>query len=110
MILVKKHTALSFCIVFTLCFTVLLPSAIQFTHLFENHEHKSCGDITTHLHEKEFECSIQSFHLNSFSFQIFEYPDFFEKVTFIEKIDHYKNETSNKNFSYFLLRGPPFNF
>ncbi len=103
----KKHTAFSLSIALSLCITLLLPTALQFSHLFEHHEHKSCGDITTHLHEKEFECSIQSFHLNSFSFQIFEYPDFFEKVNFIEKINHYKSENSTQNSSYFLRRGPP---
>lgn len=107
MIFLKKHTSLSFVITFALCLTLLLPSAIQFTHLFENHKHISCGDTTTHFHEKELDCSIQNFHLNTFSFQLFEYPDFSKKITFTERINHYVSLYLNQYSSHFYLRGPP---
>ncbi|WP_346880780.1 hypothetical protein [uncultured Algibacter sp.] len=52
---------------------LLLPTGIQFSHSFEHHEHTSCNNKQTHLHQNVQECKICDFHLTSFSYQIPEY-------------------------------------
>lgn len=64
----QRNYILSRTIGFLCIFALLLPSAVQFSHLFEEHEHVACTDITTHLHEKEFDCHIHDFHGASFDF------------------------------------------
>ncbi|HBR54099.1 MAG TPA: hypothetical protein DEA82_07890 [Flavobacteriaceae bacterium] len=40
---------------------VVLPSVVQFSHIFEAHEHVFCGDVSTHLHEEQFDCDLTKF-------------------------------------------------
>ena len=54
---------------------LMLPSAIQFIHMFEGHEHIACTEQTTHIHKSVVKCDICSFHLASFNYGIVEYPE-----------------------------------
>ena len=55
---------------------LVLPTAIQFFHLFEGHEHLACTKQQTHIHKSIVKCEICSFHLASFNYDIIEYTDF----------------------------------
>jgi len=38
---------------------LLLPSAIQLVHTFENHEHNVCTAVdVNHIHEQEIDCDL----------------------------------------------------
>ncbi len=54
---------------------LMLPTAVQFVHMFEGHEHISCKDVTTHIHQDVPDCHICDFHLASFNYDIAEYPN-----------------------------------
>lgn len=54
---------------------LMLPTVVQFVHIFEDHEHFSCTEKHTHIHKSVTKCEICSFHLASFEYDIFEYPD-----------------------------------
>ena len=54
---------------------LLLPTAVQFLHIFEAHEHINCSENTTHIHESITKCDICDFHLVSFNYDIASYPD-----------------------------------
>lgn len=59
-----------------LLFTALmLPTAIQFFHLFEGHEHVACTEKSTHIHESTTKCELCSFHIASFNYDIAKYPE-----------------------------------
>ena len=86
---------------------LLFPAVSQLAHQLEGHEHVVCQDFSTHLHQSEFECPIQDFHLNSF--------DLGEQLVF-SPLNSTTNsapflspegaELSNPHLAY-LLRGPP---
>ena len=42
-----------------LSFVLLVPSAVKFLHIFENHQHETClGEHTTHLHKVDKDCEF----------------------------------------------------
>ncbi|PIB32607.1 hypothetical protein BFP78_09030 [Gaetbulibacter sp. 5U11] len=92
-----------------LLLAVMLPSAVKFTHVFENHKHEVCLDnITSHMHKTDVECEFYKFKLNT------QFYPFFE-ITLIDIEDNFLKITNTLyNFNYnhqqlsFSLRGPPF--
>ena len=91
-----------------LLLAVLMPSAVKFTHIFENHKHEVCTDYSTkHMHEINLECEFFKFKVNPvFSIN-------FETVTFLKPYKKQTLITSQYQFvsDYqklgFALRGPP---
>ena len=53
----------------------MLPTAIQFFDMFEDHEHITCTEKTTHIHKSIEKCDVCDFHLVSFNYDIVIYPD-----------------------------------
>lgn len=86
---------------------LLFPTAVQFAHTFEGHEHKACTEISTHLHEKQLDCSICDFHFSIFNFTPTELPDFvvFHSFNIIETA--YLIPELSLNSRHYFLRGPP---
>jgi len=56
---------------------LMLPSAVQFFHIFDGHEHIACTEKGIHVHKSDTDCELCSFHLASFNYDIAEYPDLF---------------------------------
>jgi hypothetical protein len=54
---------------------LVLPTAVQFIHMLEGHEHIACTENVTHIHESVTECDICDFHLALFNYDITKYPD-----------------------------------
>ena len=52
-----------------------IPTAIQFFHMLEGHEHTACNDKTTHIHDSISKCEICTFHITSFDYDLAKYPD-----------------------------------
>ena len=42
--------------------TLMLPYLGSFSHLFEDHKHKTCSDFTTHIHAIDFDCDILEYN------------------------------------------------
>ena len=53
-----------------LVFVLMLPASVQFSHLFEGHEHEVCHEQTTHLHEDQPECHGCDFYSTSFQYTL----------------------------------------
>lgn len=54
---------------------LMAPTAFQFFYMFEGHEHITCTEKTTHIHNSVTKCDICDFHLASFNYDIAKYPD-----------------------------------
>ena len=86
---------------------LLFPAVSQLAHQLEGHEHVVCQDFSTHLHQSEFECPIQDFHLNSFdlgqqpAFSALNISINVAAVVHLSGVILTNNRVSN------LLRGPP---
>ena len=104
-ILKTKITQFLVATIFSL--VLLLPSAVQFAHTFEAHEHKACTDISTHLHEKQLDCSICDFHFSIFTFTPLEVLDFTVFQGFQNTESFYFTSAFSLNLSQYFLRGPP---
>jgi len=88
---------------------LMLPMLVQFSHVFDEHEHKVCHELTTHIHEDIPDCQICHFHLASFDYKVPEYLDFV--VSSIPK--KVENQFSSLLFHTFKitntqLRAPPY--
>ena len=95
-------------IVTLLLVAIVLPAAIKFIHVFENHKHEVCSNPSdTHFHEIEIDCEFYKIKLNTeISFN--SSPS---KISICEV--NYKINTSHYYFLGrfqrlpFSLRGPP---
>ena len=91
-----------------LVFTLLMPTAIKFSHIFSHHHHEICnGEPQTHLHKADFDCSFYQFKLSTpFTIPTTEY-------VFIYFEDNHQNYAEAYSFLsdyqrlHFSLRGPP---
>lgn len=84
------------------------PSAVQFSHALEGHEHTPCTEVTTHMHEDLPECQVCDFHLATFNYEILEYPDFIVYKVPSKRVKTISSGLSNKfYFTNTQLRAPP---
>lgn len=86
---------------------LMLPYLGSFTHIFEDHDHKTCEISETHLHELELDCDI-------LDYQFAPTTEVFSKSSSLIVI-----RSQQKKFSFFYLgdsfsidthdtlRGPP---
>ena len=90
------------------CAVLLFPVGVSFSHVLEQHEHKTCDDpFASHFHEDSLDCSLYKFQLNSavsfdstsFSTETFIIP---QKTNFL----HYTS-TYSRTVLDISLRGPP---
>ncbi|WP_432410334.1 hypothetical protein [Rasiella sp. SM2506] len=51
-----------------LVLAIVFPSIVQFTHIFQDHEHTFCGNVETHLHEQKLDCQLDHFQVISYNF------------------------------------------
>ena len=58
-----------------LLLALILPTAIQFSHMIEGHENDTCNIHISHIHKSEKNCETCDFQLTSISYDIAEYPD-----------------------------------
>ena len=86
---------------------LLLPTAVKFAHTFEGHEHKACTDLSTHLHEKQLDCSICDFHFSIFDFTPQQNTEFIAQEEFQKTETLYFLANFSLNSTHYYLRGPP---
>jgi len=91
-----------------LVFVLMLPASVQFSHLFESHEHEVCHEQTTHLHEQQPECHGCDFYSINFQYTLPE-----NYVTNVVLFSQHKNSTVvvasffTKKLTSNQLRAPP---
>jgi len=94
-------------IAFLLGAAILFPFTIQLIHLLEQHEHYSCKEVATHIHEKEMECYIYDFQFSPFQYSFFNSPEFLKSIKQSLEISFYLPNRPTNNYYCFFLRGPP---
>ena len=106
---IKAHKIISG-IALVLCFSLLVPSAIKFLHIFENHQHEVCsGEHTTHFHSIDQDCEFYKFKINNpFTFFNENFTHSTEEVS-QKKYFFWYSFTSTHQPLYFSLRAPPVN-
>lgn len=86
---------------------LLLPIATQTFHALQGHQHEVCVDFSSHLHEKQLDCSICDFHHSNFDFKLYNYSELIVFSTFhkVESVVVLIN--SSTSTTHYYLRGPP---
>ena len=91
-----------------LLLALILPTAIQFSHMIEGHEDISCNIQDSHIHKSEKTCEVCAFHITSIRYDIAKYPDLLLKQISVKVSTNYtplqlyfSTLTNNQ------LRGPP---
>ncbi len=103
----QQHIAFKIAAIVVLL-AVLLPSAVQFTHLLEDHKHQVCTDnSSTHMHEIDLDCEFYKFQINpvfSFNTKTITFLKAFKKQSLIASQYHFISDYQKLGFA---LRGPP---
>lgn len=90
-----------------LSLVIMMPSFVMAGHIFEEHEHISCNEVKTHLHEAKVDCSLCDFHFSSFDFEPELTIDFLTHSIILTSVDNYTSSDFNTSHNTYLLRGPP---
>jgi len=95
-------------VVMLLMLAILLPTAVKFVHVFENHKHEVCiNPLDPHIHEVEVDCEFYMFKLNN---------SFLSIINDIAILKTNNNHSTLSSDYYFInsyksigiaLRGPP---
>lgn len=93
-----------------LVMTLMVPSAVKFSHLWTHLHHEVCnGEPQTHLHTADLDCSFYNFQLSTpFTIPTIEY-DFVQYKDNHSIFDSYYSYLSESQQLHFSLRGPPQN-
>ncbi|MCX2679384.1 hypothetical protein OOZ15_05460 [Galbibacter sp. EGI 63066] len=87
---------------------LMLPTAIQFFHMFEGHEHITCSEKTSHIHKSITKCDTCDFHLVSFNYDIAKYPDLLlPKIPVKINVDFASLQFHSIKITNTQLRAPP---
>ena len=86
---------------------LMLPYLGSFSHLYEDHDHKTCEISETHFHELELDCDIldyqfaSSIEISSYKYGVFVYSFHLKKLPFFNQGDSFSIDI------HYTLRGPP---
>lgn len=93
---------------FCLALSILAPSLVKFSHVFNHHEHEICQeDSSLHFHALDLDCEFFKFKLNN---------HFYEFKKSQDDIEIFVSKKETKSTYFFLknywqlslnLRGPP---
>lgn len=91
-----------------LVFTLILPSAVKFTHAFNHYKHVTClGKTTTHLHKLDLDCKFYDFKLtHNYILSTFSFIVFVPKPLYVKLASQYVFLSTYQQL-HFSLRGPP---
>ena len=92
---------------YALLFLLLFPAGLQLAHTLGEHQHKTCTDYSTHIHELENDCSLCDFHFTPFTFELL--PNFEVVSIKNNKVPTvtYTSIVGNYTYHSYFLRGPP---
>lgn len=106
---IKEHIIFK-ALTIMLVITLIVPSAVKFSHVFTHsqHKHDVCkGEKTTHLHEIDIDCEFYKFQLNNHFLSQLENDNWLQTPYYHEvSLLTYKFLNSHRPLS-FSLRGPP---
>jgi len=104
---IKEHIIFK-TITIILVISLITPTLIKFTHVFENHKHEVClSKQQAHLHTLDLGCEFYKFKLNnSFTFNVVNFS--LHSIVNNHKVFHSQYQFISEYQSLsFALRGPP---
>jgi hypothetical protein len=94
--------------VITLIFVLMLPTTVQFSHLFEKHDHEICFEQNTHIHQDEPDCHVCDFYGTSIQYTLpGELSFIIAIIPAIQKAFFLGNNFSTQKLNSKQLRAPP---
>tara|TARA_R110000823_G_scaffold62036_1_gene147608 strand:- start:1711 stop:2037 length:327 start_codon:yes stop_codon:yes gene_type:complete len=87
--------------------SLLGPYFVKIAHALNEHKEFHCISKELHVHAVEFDCDFEHYHLSSFYYPEFDYPQFIELVPITEAIINNYYFLSKYQQLHFVLRGPP---
>lgn len=105
--MISRHSIVSRLSSLLLVLLLMLPAAFQLAHAFEGHEHTSCDEITTHIHEKKLECDLCDFQLSTFTWTLNSLAEFTSSDIQTKDVFTLKISLKTEDQSQLSLRGPP---
>jgi hypothetical protein len=84
-----------------------LPIFTQVSHVFSDHDHPICTDVTTHIHKTEKDCSICDFHFVPFSFNALAFSLESPATPASKQTSFYQQNLDSKLLLTHGQRGPP---
>ena len=88
---------------------LMMPSAIQFFHTLEGHEHLTCTEKATHIHKSVTKCEICSFLFTSLNYDIAKHPDLLFPIIFVKVNETFTVlQLHSSKIAHKQLRAPPF--
>ncbi len=105
--LLREHSV-SKITIYVLIAVLVLPYAVKFAHIFEQHTHKVClGEKATHLHEIDLDCEFYKFKLTTnFTYGLL-HVEFFVPKKESRQISSQYHFLSKYQRLHYSLRGPP---
>lgn len=91
-----------------LVFTLLVPTGVMFSHIFNHQQHEICnGEPQSHLHNADLDCSFYKFKVSTpFTIPTFEFDFIFTQHNHQNYVDAYTFLSEFQQL-HFSLRGPP---
>lgn len=90
-----------------LTMALLLPTVLQFGHIFEEHEHVACTEASSHMHEIPVDCSFQDYQISTFTFDPVKWIDG-PTILIQTKTANFETQFLRSTFlKSNSLRGPP---
>ena len=86
---------------------LMLPHLGSFSHLFEDHDHKTCEISEIHLHELDFDCDILDYQFAPSLEILFETDFNFVYASEYKKFPFFNEGDSFSIDLHYTLRGPP---
>ena len=91
-----------------LLIVLVTPSVIQFSHIFEEHEHIACTETESHVHKTDVDCETCAFRIMPFNDDFNVVNDFSLKKSILKKEVNYTSLIlESHNFTHKQLRAPP---
>tara|TARA_R110000765_G_scaffold63749_5_gene124071 strand:+ start:1704 stop:2030 length:327 start_codon:yes stop_codon:yes gene_type:complete len=87
--------------------SLLGPYFVKISHALNEHKEFHCISKELHVHAVEFDCDFEHYHLSSFNYPEFDYPQFIELAPITEAIINNYYFLSKYQQLHFVLRGPP---
>ena len=104
----RKNQIVKFLSAFGLFIALMLPTFVQFAHIFDVHEHAVCTDQDLHIDQTQTECEICTIQVPPFDFSVNDDSDILQTEIIVLKQDGIPSLKSGAViFNSNPLRGPP---
>ena len=104
----RKKQIVKFLSAFGLFIALMLPTFVQFAHIFDDHEHAICTDQDLHIDQTQVKCEICTIQVSSFDYNFNRNSEILQFEIIVLKQEGLHNLIFDPLFfNSNPLRGPP---